>query len=57
MFAFAAPGTVVAGLGLLVQNDTLFKAGGAFMVAGGLWLVITIEKIIRFGKETSADKA
>ena len=50
-FLFTAAGVTVAGLGLLFQNDTMFKAGAAFIATGAVFLLASVVKMINFGKE------
>ncbi len=50
-FIFTAGGVVLGGLGLIVQSETCFKAGGSFIAAGALFLVMSVRYMMNFGKE------
>jgi len=50
-FFFSAMGVAVAGLGLLLQSDTMFKAGAAFTAMGAVFLVTSVNWMMKFGKE------
>ncbi len=50
-FWFVAIGVSAIGVALLFGSDTLFKAGASFMTAGALFLVMTMEKMLSFGKK------
>jgi hypothetical protein len=56
MFAFAAPGTVLTGIGLLMQEEIPFKAGASLMTVGAITLVVTVEKIIAYGKDMTTEE-
>ena len=51
MFAFTSSGVVLGGLGLLFENDMLFKAGTSFLFTGAIFLWITMNKMLAYGKE------
>lgn len=51
MFNFTVAGVVLGGLGLLIEHATLFKAGGSFLLAGAIFLFITMNKMLAYGKE------
>jgi hypothetical protein len=51
MFAFTSAGVVLGGLGLLFENDILFKAGASFLFTGAIFLWITMNKMLAYGKE------
>lgn len=50
MFWYSSGGTVLGGLGLLVQNDFLFNAGAGFMVVGAIFLYISMTEMLGYGK-------
>jgi len=49
MFWFTACGVVLGGLGLLFENDILFKGGASFLFAGAIFLFITMRKMLAYG--------
>jgi len=50
-FAFTTLGLVTAGVGLLAQSDTLFKAGATFLATGAIFLFTSVRYMMAFGKE------
>jgi len=50
MFNFTVVGVVVGGLGLLFESNMLFKAGGSFLFFGAIFLVMTMNKMLAYGK-------
>ena len=50
MFNFTVAGVLSGGLGLLFESDMLFKAGGSFLFAGAIFLFITMNKMLAYGK-------
>lgn len=50
MFWYSAFGTVLGGLGLLIENDMLFKSGAGFLVVGALFLYLSMSKMLGYGK-------
>ncbi len=50
-FWFSAAGVVIAGIGLLFQSDMMFKAGAAFVAVGAVFLVISVNWMMKFGKQ------
>jgi len=50
MFWYSSGGTVLGGLGLLVQNDFLFNAGAGFMVVGAIFLYMSMTEMLGYGK-------
>jgi len=50
MFWYSAIGTVLGGIGLLVQNDFLFKAGVSLMIMGAIFLYMSMSKMLGYGK-------
>ncbi|AKF25600.1 hypothetical protein YH65_09575 [Sulfurovum lithotrophicum] len=50
MFWFTASGVVLGGLGLLFENDILFKGGASFLFAGAIFLFVTMRKMLAYGK-------
>jgi hypothetical protein len=49
-FGFTASGVVLAGIGLLFESDIWFKAGASFLFAGALFLGVTMQKMLAYGK-------
>ncbi len=50
MFWYSSGGTILGGLGLLVQNDFLFHAGSAFMAVGAIFLYISMREMLGYGE-------
>ncbi len=50
MFNFTVVGVLSGGLGLLFESDILFKAGGSFLFVGGIFLFITMNKMLAYGE-------
>ncbi len=50
MFWFTVAGVLLGGLGLLFESDILFKAGGSFLFTGAIFLYITMNKMLAYGK-------
>jgi len=50
MFWFTVAGVLSGGLGLLFESDMLFKAGGSFFFTGAIFLFITMNKMLAYGK-------
>ncbi len=50
-FWFSTAGMVAGGLGLLFGSDELFRAGGAFMAVGALFMFISVRWMMNFGKK------
>jgi len=50
MFNFTVTGVLLGGFGLLFESDVLFKAGGSFLFAGAIFLYITMNKMLAYGK-------
>ncbi len=50
MFNFTASGVVLGGFGLLFESDILFKAGGSFLFTGAIFLYMTMNKMLAYGK-------
>jgi hypothetical protein len=53
-FWFTAAGVILAGIGLLFESDIFFKAGGSFLLAGALFLTITMHKMLAYGREDAS---
>jgi hypothetical protein len=49
MFWYSSGGTVLGGLGLLVQNDFLFNAGAGFMTVGAFFLYLSMTEMLGYG--------
>lgn len=50
MFWFTSVGVVLAGLGLMGESDLLFKAGASFLFMGAIFLFVTMDKMLAYGK-------
>lgn len=50
MFWYSASGTVLGGIGLLFENDILFKGGASFLIVGAVFLYLSMSKMLRYGK-------
>jgi len=50
MFNFTAAGVLSGGLGLLFESDMLFKAGASFLFTGAIFLYMTMNKMLAYGK-------
>jgi hypothetical protein len=49
-FWFTASGVLLSGIGLLFESDIWFKAGASFLFAGALFLGVTMQKMLAYGK-------
>ncbi|MEA3455242.1 MAG: hypothetical protein U9R26_01925 [Campylobacterota bacterium] len=50
MFWFTSSGVILGGAGLLFESDSLFKGGASFLLAGAIFLYITMSKMLAYGK-------
>jgi len=50
MFWYSSIGTLFGGIGLLVENDFLFKAGVTLMIVGAVFLYMSMSKMLGYGK-------
>jgi hypothetical protein len=50
MFWFTAAGVVLGGLGLMTQSDLFFKSGASFLFIGAIFLFVTMNKMLAYGK-------
>ncbi|WP_456401565.1 hypothetical protein [Hydrogenimonas sp.] len=50
-FWFSTAGMIVGGIGLLFGSDELFRAGGAFMAIGAIFMFISVRWMMNFGKK------
>jgi len=50
MFWYSSSGTVLAGLGLLVENDLMFKSGASFMIVGAIFMYLSMTEMLGYGK-------
>ena len=50
MFNFTVAGVILGGFGLLFESDLLFKAGGSFLLAGAIFLYITMNNMLAYGE-------
>ncbi len=50
MFWFSSIGTTLGGLGLLLENDFLFKSGASLLMIGGVFLYLSMSKMLSYGK-------
>jgi len=51
MFWYSASGVVLGGVGLLIQNDFLFKAGASLMIFGAIFLYLSMSRMLNYGKK------
>jgi len=50
MFWFSSIGTVIGGIGILFQNDYLFKSGASLLMFGAIFLYMSMSKMLGYGK-------
>jgi hypothetical protein len=50
MFWYSSIGTVIGAVGLLVQNDFLFKSGSSLLFVGAIFLYMSMSKMLSYGK-------
>ena len=50
MFNFTVAGVLLGAVGLLFESDMLFKAGSSFLFIGAIFLYITMNKMLAYGK-------
>ena len=50
MFWYSSIGTLLGAIGLLVQNDYLFKSGVSLLIVGAVFLYISMSKMLGYGK-------
>jgi len=50
MFWFTAAGVVLGGIGLMTENDILFKGGASFLFIGSVFLYMSMNKMLSYGK-------
>ena len=50
MFWYSSGGTILGGIGLLVQSDFLFNAGSAFMAVGAIFLYLSMREMLGYGE-------
>jgi len=50
MFNYSSIGTVLSGLGLLIQNDFLFKSGASLMIVGAFFLYLSMSEMLGYGE-------
>lgn len=51
-FRFSTAGMIMAGAGLLLGSDELFRGGAAFMAVGALFMFISVRWMMNFGKKS-----
>lgn len=49
-FALTVSGIMIGALGLMIESDDIFKAGGSFLLIGAIFLFITMNKMLAYGK-------
>ena len=49
MFWYSSGGTVLAGLGLLVESDLMFKGGASFMIVGAIFMYLSMSEMLGYG--------
>jgi hypothetical protein len=50
MFWHSSIGTILGGIGLLVESDYLFKAGASLLIVGAVFLYLSMSKMLGYGK-------
>ena len=50
MFWYSSIGTLLGAIGLLVQNDYLFKSGVSLLIVGAVFLYLSMSKMLGYGK-------
>jgi len=50
MFWYSSTGVVLGGVGLLVENDFLFKSGATLMIFGAIFLYLSMSEMLSYGK-------
>jgi len=55
MFWYTFAGVMLGGFGLLFENAFLFKAGGSLLLAGAIFLYITMSKMLSYGEELQGE--
>ncbi|RUM70144.1 MAG: hypothetical protein DSZ07_03040 [Sulfurovum sp.] len=50
MFWYSSIGTVLGGVGLLVESDYLFQSGASLLVVGAIFLYLSMSKMLSYGK-------
>jgi len=50
MFWFTVSGVLLGGIGMLFEQEMFFKAGASFLFAGALFLFITMNKMLAYGR-------
>jgi hypothetical protein len=50
MFWYSSIGTVLGGIALIFENDSLFKSGASLMMIGGIFLYFSMSKMLSYGK-------
>jgi len=51
MFWYSSTGTVIAGLGLLIESDLLFKGGASFMILGAIFMYLSMTEMLGYGNK------
>ncbi len=51
-FRFSTAGMIMAGAGLLLGSDELFRGGAAFMAVGALFMFMSVRWMMNFGKKS-----
>lgn len=50
MFWHSSIGTILGGIGLLVESDYLFKVGASLLIVGAVFLYLSMSKMLGYGK-------
>jgi hypothetical protein len=50
MFWYTSTGVVLGGVSLLIHNEFLFKASVSLLIFGGLFLYLSMSKMLNYGK-------
>lgn len=50
-FLFTVGGIMIGALGLIIESMDIFKAGGSFLFIGAIFLYVTMNKMLAYGKK------
>ena len=51
MFWYSSIGTLLGGVGILFENDYLFKSGASLLIVGAVFMYLSMSKMLSYGKE------
>ncbi len=49
-FWFTVSGIMIGALGLMIESEDIFRAGGSFLFIGAIFLFVTMNKMLAYGK-------